>query len=195
MLRNSNTHYSILARLLHWGMAVLILIALVSVELHELFPKGSALRSALMATHFQTGLVIFALTWLRINQFAFNPPPAITPEPPRWQKIAARLMHAALYLAMIALPALGVLMLQANDKPVTLLGMPLPVFIGADKPLAKALKETHEAIGNLMIALILAHVAAAIWHHVVQKDSTLRRMLPGRCADASHAGKASRASR
>lgn len=178
MFHNSSTHYSIIARLLHWGMAALIIAGLAGVELHEFFPKGSEIRSALMATHFQVGLIVFALFWLRLGQHIVSPAPAITPEPPHWQMVAARLMHVALYLAMIALPVLGVLMLQANDKPLALLGVPLPVFVGVDKEFSKALREIHEVIGNLMIALILAHIAAAIWHHKVQRDNTLLRMLP-----------------
>ena len=178
MLRNSATHYGVMARLLHWSMALLIIAGLASVELHEFFPKGSGVRSALMATHFQVGLIVFALVWLRITRLVFDRVPAITPEPPRWQAVAAKLMHLAFYSAMIVLPVLGVLMLQAGDKVITLLGIPLPIFIGVDKEFSKALKEVHEVIGNVMIGLILAHVAAAVWHHGVQRDDTLLRMLP-----------------
>jgi len=179
-MKNSSAHYSALARFLHWGMALLIIAGLASVELHEFFPKGSALRAALMTAHFQAGLIVFALIWLRISQSVFNKAPAITPEPPHWQSVAARLMHLAFYAAMIALPVLGVLMLQSGDKAITLLGMPLPAFIGVDKDFSKVLKEVHETIGNIMIGLILAHVAAAAWHHRVQRDNTLLRMLPPR---------------
>ena len=180
MLKNSATHYGAMARLLHWGMALLIIAGLASVELHELFPKGSGARSALMATHFQVGLIVFALVWLRITRLAFDKTPAITPEPPRWQTVTAKLMHLAFYFAMIALPILGVFILQSGDKTIALLGMPLPAFTGVDKEFSKALKEVHEVIGNIMIGLILAHVAAAAWHHLVQRDNTLLRMLPPR---------------
>ena len=180
MLKNSATHYGAMARLLHWGMALLIIAGLASVELHELFPKGSGTRSALMATHFQVGLIVFVLVWLRITRFAFDKTPAITPEPPRWQTVTAKLMHLAFYFAMIALPILGVLILQSGDKAIALLGMPLPAFTGVDKEFSEALQEIHEIIGNIMIGLILAHVAAAVWHHLVQRDNTLLRMLPPR---------------
>lgn len=188
MSRNSSTHYSPMARLLHWGMAALIVAGLAGVELHDLFSKGSAMRSALMATHFQAGLFVFLLVWPRITQHLLNRAPMIVPEPPRWQTAAAKLTHLALYLGMIALPILGMLMLQANGRTVALLGMPLPVFIGVDKEFSKELKEVHEIIGNLMIVLILVHAAAAVWHHKAQRDNTLLRMLPptaGSGTDAS----------
>ena len=178
MLNNLTTHYGTTTRLLHWGMAFIIIAGLASVELHEFFPKGSDIRSALMTTHFQIGLIVFALVWLRIARIVLGKTPAITPEPPRWQVMAAKLVHLAFYSAMIVLPVLGVLMLQSGDKAVTLLGMPLPTFIGVDKEFSKALKEVHEIIGNIVIGLIFAHVAAAVWHHRVQRDNTLLRMLP-----------------
>ncbi len=35
-------------------------------------------------------------------------------------------------------------------------------------------------LGGIMIALgVMAHVGAALFHHVIRKDNVLRRMLPG----------------
>ena len=180
MLRNTVAHYGTIARLLHWGMAGLIILSIVAVELHEFFPKGSDPRAALMSVHFQVGVVVLLLIWVRIIAIFSDRAPPITPVPPLWQHIAAKLMHLALYLTMIALPILGIVMQQAGDKTVALLGMQLPVLVGVDKDFSKALREVHETLGNLMIVLIIAHVAAAIWHHRVQKDNTLLRMMPPR---------------
>lgn len=178
MQRNSTTHYGTLARSLHWGMALLIILSIAAVELHEFFPKGSDPRAALMSTHFQIGLIVFLLVWLRIFVMASDKAPPITPEPPVWQSLAAKSIHLAFYAAMIVLPIIGILTLQSGDKAVALFGMHLPVFTGADKEFSKELKEVHETIGELMIFMITAHIAAAVWHHYVKKDDTLLRMLP-----------------
>ena len=45
-------------------------------------------------------------------------------------------------------------------------------------PLGRFWGEAHEVMGNLLLAVVGAHVAAALWHHFVQHDSVLRRMLP-----------------
>ncbi|MBI5059357.1 MAG: cytochrome b [Nitrosomonadales bacterium] len=180
MLHNSSTHYGTIARLLHWGMAALIILSLVVVELHEFFPKGSGPRAAMMTVHFQIGVTVLLLIWVRLAVIFTGKVPPIVPAPPLWQHIVAKLAHLALYLAMIALPILGIVMQQADDKAVALLGMQLPGFVGVDKDFSKVLKEVHETLGNIMIVLIVAHVAAAIWHHRVQKDNTLLRMLPPR---------------
>jgi len=178
MQPNSSTHYGTLARSFHWGMALLIFAGLAGVELHEFFQKGSDLRAALMSTHFQAGLVIFVLVWFRIGAVAFRQAPPIIPEQPQLQLMVGKALHLALYAAMIALPILGILGVQASGKEVSLLGMVLPVFTGEDKEFAKAIREVHENIGNIMIGLIALHAAAALLHHFKLRDNTLLRMLP-----------------
>ena len=181
MLRNTSTHYGAIARLFHWGMALIIIVSIAAVELHEFFPKGSAARNGMMMSHFQIGLLVFLLVWVRLVAMFTDRTPPITPAPPLAQHVAAKLVHLALYVAMIALPILGVLMVQAGDHSLAFLGaVQLPSFIGVDKELSKQLHEIHEVIGNVMIGLIVVHVFAAVWHHRKQNDDTLLRMLPPR---------------
>jgi superoxide oxidase len=180
MLRNSSTHYGAIGRLLHWGMALLVIVALATIEVHDWFPKGSNLRNAVTGTHFQCGLLVFLLMWVRLVAVVPDRAPPIRPAPPQWQEMASKLMHLALYASMIALPVLGVLMQQAGDHAVSLLGMQLPAFVGVDKGFSKGLKEVHTTIGNVLIGLIVVHAAAAFWHHFKQHDNTLLRMLPPR---------------
>lgn len=179
-LRNTSTHYGAVARMLHWLPAALVIGGLVLVEIHEFFPKGSDPRAAAMAGHFQSGLLVFALVWPRLLWSLFDRPPAITPEPPTLQMVIAKAIHGILYLLLIALPILGVVMMQANGKPIALLGLPLPILTGEDKAFADQIKEVHELLGNTMIVLIVVHVLGALWHHVRQGDDTLLRMLPQR---------------
>jgi cytochrome b561 len=179
-MRNDGNHYGAVSKILHWGIAVLIIASIAFVEMHELYPKGSPTRSGLMTLHIQIGLLLFGLTALRLAWRAGNPPPAITPAPQAWEAAAASLMHIALYAAVLALPLLGVAMGQAGGKTVAFLGTPLPVFLAENKDLAHALKEAHELIGNVVIALVALHATASIWHHFMRKDNTLLRMMPGR---------------
>lgn len=176
----SKNHYNPISRFYHWSMAALIVAAIVAVELHELFPKGSELRSGLVSGHKQLGILAFFLVWLRLSWRARHAPPAIVPEPHPAQAIMAKVVHAVLYLSMIALPALGIAMTQMAEKPLNLLGVPLPMMFAPDKPLAGVLRQTHEALGNFMILLILAHIFASLWHHFRLGDNTLTRMLPPR---------------
>lgn len=177
MLRNSITHFGVLARALHWGMTLLIIVVLLGVELHELFPKGTELRAALMTAHFQGGLLIFALVWVRLLNTLTDRAPIIEPVSTSGKEKIATLVKFGLYLCMIALPILGVLNMQAAGKSLTFLGIALPELIDLNKVMAHDLKELHESVGNVMIGLILLHVVAAFWHHLVLRDTTLQRML------------------
>ena len=44
--------------------------------------------------------------------------------------------------------------------------------------MAVLLKQLHEALNWLMLLVVALHVAAALKHHLVDRDDVLRRMLP-----------------
>jgi cytochrome b561 len=87
-------------------------------------------------------------------------------------------MHVALYVLMIGLPLVGWLILSASGKPVPFFGLQLPALVGENKALADLFKEIHETGGTVGYFLIGLHAAAALFHHYVVRDNTLRRMLP-----------------
>jgi cytochrome b561 len=176
--KNTNSHYGSLAIFLHWFMLLLMAAVYASIELRELFPKGSDPREALKALHFMLGLSVLLLVVLRIYAKVTSVTPIITPGLTPVQDMAAKLGHLALYGLMIAMPILGWLLLSAAAKPIPFFGLELPALIGENKDLAKSLKEIHETIGVIGYYLIGIHVLAALYHHHIRKDNTLTRILP-----------------
>lgn len=164
---------------LHWLMLALIAIVYASMELRGLFPRGSAPRELMKATHFALGISVLALVIVRIAARLPSSTPPITPPPSPAQRLLAGIAHLALYAFMIAMPLLGWLMFSAEGKTVPFFGLDLPPLIGPDKALAHDLEEWHELGATLGYWLIGLHAAAALLHHYVQRDNTLRRMLPG----------------
>lgn len=179
-MTNSNAiaHYNKAIIALHWLMAALMLAVYAFIELRELFPKGSDPRETMKALHFMFGLSILLLVLPRIGMRLLGAEPAITPQPPAWQQASAKLVHLLLYLFMLAMPLLGWLTLSAAGKPIPFFGLHLPALIGEDKELAKFIKEIHATIGEIGYYLIGLHALAALYHHYVQRDNTLSRMLP-----------------
>ena len=96
------------------------------------------------------------------------------------QQLSAKLLHLALYALMIGMPLSGWLLLSASGKAIPFFGLELPALIGANKDLAKQLKELHEFVGTAGYYLIGLHALAAFYHHYFQRDNTLTRMLPER---------------
>lgn len=175
--KNTHQHYGTLSIALHWLMFILMAAVYASIELRELFPKGSDPREAMKALHFMLGLSVLLLVVFRILARVTSPTPIIVPGLSPVQDLAAKLGHLALYVLMIGMPILGWLLLSAAAKPVPFFGLELPALIGENKELAKTLKELHETAGVVGYYLIAIHVLAALYHHHIRKDNTLTRML------------------
>jgi cytochrome b561 len=75
-----------------------------------------------------------------------------------WQRGVAHLVHAAIYLGLLALVASG----------------------GAAMYLDGRLAFLHITLANIGVGLIAIHVAAALWHQVLRRDGLIERMLPAR---------------
>ena len=166
--------------LLHWAMLLLIASVYAAIELREFFPKGSDIREGFKAWHFMLGLSVLALVLVRIAFRLMKTAPAIIPAPPRWQRLASRGVHLALYGLMIGMPLADWTILSAKGAPIPFFGLTLPPLIQPDKAFGTWLQEMHATAGTVGYWLIGLHAAAALAHHYMRKDDTLRRMLPGR---------------
>jgi cytochrome b561 len=87
--------------------------------------------------------------------------------------------HIALYALMLVIPISGWLMSSAKGVQTVWFGVvPLPDLIGKDKALGHLLEEVHESLSWIMVTLIVGHALAALKHHFIDRDDTLRRMAP-----------------
>ncbi|MCU4122159.1 cytochrome b [Variovorax sp. N23] len=179
--KNTTSRYGTLVIGLHWLMLLLLVAVYATMELRGWAPKGSALRDSLKPLHFMLGLTVLALVAVRIvSRIGAGRAPAIVPAAPRWQSGLSHLMHLALYAFLVAMPILGWAVLSAEGKPIVFFGFPVPPLIAPDADLADQIQEVHEALASVGYVLIGLHAVAALYHHYVQRDNTLRRMLPGR---------------
>ncbi|MBW8270291.1 cytochrome b [Caldovatus aquaticus] len=171
--------YTALARALHWLTAALILVvAVLGIWIVFFEPADTAFKLRLYNIHESTGLLIFALAVLRLLWRAGHPPPPITPPLPPLMALAAHLNHALLYAILLVQPIVGFLATNAWGFPLRWFGLfPVPSPIGKDEAIAPVLSAIHFGLAIALGALLLAHVAAALFHHLVRKDDTLRRML------------------
>lgn len=167
---------------LHWLTLLLIAAAYACIELREAYPRGSGIREGLKDWHYALGLAVLAVTLVRIAARLSCRAPPITPPLARWQALVAHALHLALYVFMVAMPLLGWLALSAEGETPSWLGYTLPPLIGVDAALAHDLEDWHEDIGEAGYWIIGAHAAAALFHHYVVRDDTLRRMWPRRAA-------------
>ncbi len=161
---------------LHWLTLLLLVAVYALIELREMYPKGSETRELMKHWHFMLGLVVFALVLIRLPARALFRVPPITPAPPAWQEWLAKAMHLALYVFLVGMPLLGWIVLSAKGKPVPFFGLTLPPLVAPDQALAERFQDLHALIGTIGYWLIGLHAAAALFHHYVSRDDTLRRM-------------------
>lgn len=170
--------YSRLSIALHWLMAACMVAVYACIELREFYPRGSDMRDGLKMWHFMLGLSILLLVIIRIAARLMASTPAILPEPPKWQSLLAKAAHVFLYVMMIGMPIGGWLILSGEAKPIPFFGLELPPLVAPDKDFAHSIEEIHETIGKIGYFVIGLHTVAALFHHYVMKDNTLRRMMP-----------------
>ena len=170
-----DTRYSSLRIALHWLMLLLLVAVYASMELRDIFPKGSDARELLKTWHYMLGLSVLGLVALRLLARWLQPGPPLEPGP-RWQMALASSMQVALYIFMIVMPLLGWLTLSAAGKPVPFFGLELPALLATNKDLSHQIKDVHEVIATVGYFLVGLHALGALFHHYLLKDNTLRRM-------------------
>ena len=179
-LNKPSDRYHALSIAAHWLTLVLLIAVYALIELRGIYPKGTAAHDAMKTWHFMLGLTVLAVVAVRlVLRLMFREPP-ITPPPPAWQLLLAKVMYLALYAFLIVMPLLGWLTLSAKGRVIPFFGLELPALMGADKGWASSLEDIHETIGTIGYYLIGLHAAAALFHHYFLHDNTLRRMLPWR---------------
>ncbi len=179
--RNSMRRYGGVAIALHWTMAIL-LVALVATGLYmtRLPDVGyDQVKIRLLIYHKELGIVAL---WLAMMRFAWrfgNELPALVRGMPEWQMVAARFVHLCFYALMFALPMTGWLMSSAAGFPVPFFGLfYLPDLIDYNEHHFQVLLQVHKWLAYALIPFICVHAGAALRHHFVSRDDTLRKMLP-----------------
>ncbi|MFZ5566602.1 MAG: cytochrome b [Pseudomonadota bacterium] len=176
--------YTPTAIALHWLLALLLL-GMFVVGLYMTSLPFSPQRLRLYNWHKWAGIVVLTLSFLRLLWRLSHRPPALPDAVlavmPAWQRYAHHATHGALYVLFFAIPLLGWAYSSAAGFPIVVFGvLPLPDFMPVDKALAEALKPWHGYAAYALAALVVLHVAAALKHQFVDRDSLLTRMLPGR---------------
>lgn len=173
-----SAQYTRTAKSLHWLMA-LIIIGLIplGMYMHELPLSPEKLQ--LYAWHKWAGVTVFFLLLVRVSWRLTHQPPPLPWHMSKIERLGAHAGHMVLYVLMLAIPVSGWLMSSAKGVQTVWFGvLPLPDLLSKDKELGHALAEVHEALSWVMVLVLIAHVAAALKHHFIDKDDVLLRMAP-----------------
>lgn len=162
----------------HWLTALLVTFSFALAWLREDIEDLEA-RAMWLDAHRTIGIVILALTVVRLaSRLKFGPMSQREDLPPAFW-LASRVTHALIYAALLAMPLLGWAQSSARARNFQIFGIPMPRLVGHDRDMAEIWGWWHEQVAWALLALVLIHALAAIYHHYVRRDDTVRAMLPG----------------
>jgi cytochrome b561 len=173
------TQYSMPSRLVHWGMAVLILtmIPVGWIMVQQGLDRG--LQNALFIYHKNVGVLLILLVLLRIVWRLRNPAPPLPAHLPSWQARIAGLTHGALYVLMVVVPVAGYVRVRAGGFPIESLdALGVPGLVPRSDALAELAKTAHYLGGIAIAVMLVAHIGAAFFHGIVKRDGVFSRMWP-----------------
>ncbi len=173
--------YTPVAKWLHWLMAAVIVAAWgVGYYAHEFTVRGTPERAEMFGVHKAIGTLVLLLVLLRIVWRATHPAPALPGDMNPLVQRAARLVHFAFYVLMLAQPLSGWAMSSAKGREVYFVGLwELPALVAKNPELGEILEGAHKFMAWTLLVLVAGHLTMALYHHFVRKDGVLRRMLPG----------------
>jgi len=181
LIKNTLNSYGIVAITVHWIMALGIFflfgLGLYMVELtyYDAWYKGS------LDLHKSIGISMFFLWCFRLLWRGLN----VKPQPltamslvERFEQLAAHWMHQVLYLIMFFLMLSGYLISTADGRGISVFELfevpAVPALIENQEDLAG---EIHLILAWSLIGLVVVHALAAIKHHLIDKDDTLKKMV------------------
>ncbi len=180
MIFNTLYYWGTPAKLLHWAGALMIMF----LYFHGLIAAdddGGLQRAnhSQVFVHAATGATLGLLMLGRYLWRLINKIPMLPAKTPDWEKRLAAVAHVGLYVATFITTVAGWLSAGAMQPAVN---VRLFGFIQIPTVAVLATKEAllglvHELAAHLLIVMAVLHVIAALWHHFIQRDSVLKRML------------------
>ena len=170
--KSTEDRYGTVAVAIHW-LSVILILFLIGTGFRAGGLEDAAAKAAILKVHVPIGIAIGALTLARLLWWLFaDRKPASIPMP-RWQDIASRAVHFLFYVVILGMVASGMGMMILSGAAPILFGdaaSALPDF--RDYPP----RLPHGIGARAILALLVIHAGAALYHHFFKRDGLLRRM-------------------
>ncbi|MCJ8169599.1 cytochrome b [Atopomonas sediminilitoris] len=180
-LKNQDDRYGWLSITLHWLVALVVIgmfawgLWMMDLGYYDPWRKDAP------ELHKSVGICLLVLMLLRLSWRLLSPQPKPLAGHSALVRVAAKAGHGALYLVLFALMASGYLISTADGRAIEVFGVfSVPALISGLPEQEDIAGWVHELLAWGLIGLVVLHAAAALKHHFIDRDATLRRMLGGR---------------
>ena len=169
---NSDQRYGLISIIFHWLMALIIIATFIlGLNLKHNFQY----YYEVLALHNSLGITIFLLAIFRVAWRFFNIKPNQLPNKVILMKLAT-LTHIFFYIIFFTLPITGYILTNLQGDIVLFYGYGLPEVLEQNRGLKNYIHTIHDYVGNILLILFSLHVLGALYHHLIKKDNTLRRI-------------------
>lgn len=177
-LRDSPMTYGLVSRFNHWFVAAAMIGMLASGLTMAYGPFDRETVAAIRDWHKPIGVVVLGYGLWRIGWRIAQGFPTEASVMPRWQAAASKVTHWALLGTVLAMPLSGIAMSIYGGRDVYAFGLIIPAQEKVEW-IAKFAHTAHEFTAWAFIGLLVLHAGAALKHHYLDRDTTLRRMFDG----------------
>jgi cytochrome b561 len=145
-------------------------------------PNSNGIKFQIYDLHNSFGITVMIIALIRIYWRARNGWPTSLGAQKTWETRAKIAAHWTLILATLSMPISGILMRIGAGWGVKYFGIVLSPFTRVDNVASYPLLDElglslHYYGGRVLIAVLILHVLAALKHHFIDRDGTLRRMI------------------
>ena len=172
------SRFGLFSKLLHWLIAILILGLIwlgwymVDLTYYDKWYNDS------LHYHKSLGILVLALALVKIGWQQYTPAPGPVTGLKTWEKTGAKLMHYVLWGMMLLIPVTGYLISTSAGKPIQLFNwFAIPAIVDVDEELRELAIDVHFYLAYATLFLAAGHAGAALKHHFINRDDTLKRML------------------
>ena len=160
---------------LHWISAVLVVVLWTIGQTVDFFPNGP-LRIDYRSVHITLGIFLGVVLLARLA-WRMMRPETLPPIDHGLLLSLARITHWALYVLMIVAVGLGIANVWVRGDSIFNL-FRVPAYDPGNRALRHLVGDWHALATNAILIIAGLHAAAALFHHYILRDATLRRMLP-----------------
>ncbi len=178
MFKNTSSQYGIVNQSLHWLLFLAVSVQIPIGAYVTTLSNEDILYYRLLDIHQPLGLLIFCLIIFKIIWRCYSHNPALLASIPAWQRWSAHIVHSLLLLALGIAPVLGYLFATARGDGIPILNLgEIPALIELNKQQAERVIAWHQILAYGIAVLALFHILAVLKHQLIDRDTTLKRML------------------
>ena len=182
MTDKTEVTYGSTSRLNHWIGAVLFASLLIVgfILSNDILPDEQA--GEVRNLHKATGTLMLLFAIWRVTWRLGQGFPAPASDRAGWELALSKIVHGAMLLTLIVMPLSGISMSLVGGRPIDMYGLFTIPPVAEMKDLARSFRAVHGYAAYTLATLIVLHIAGALKHSLIDRDSTLRRMLTGQSA-------------